>query len=444
MISLWKKETVLPSFPKLEGRIKTDVLIIGGGMAGILCSYELKKYGIESVIVDAGQIAMGVTGNTTAKITSQHGLIYNRLTEQLGRERAWQYALANERAVKEYAHIVNKHSIKCAFEPFSAFCYSEYEEEKLYKEVSAAKRLGIAASFKKELGLPFAVKGAVCFEHQAQFQPLDFISGIIEGMQIYENSRVIAKEKNLYKTAFGEICADVVIVATHFPIFDIPGFYFTRMHQEKSYVIALKNAADVDGMYISAEKSGYSFRNYGEYLLLGGEGHRTGCGKGGAYSSLKAKADIYYPKSTVFCGWSAQDCMTHDGVPFIGRYSAFTPNMYVATGFNKWGMSSSMAAARILSDMIRGERSDVAEVFSPMRVNLEGSIKNFTVDMGSTVKNKLAGMNSPKKKRCSHMGCELKYNSDDGQWECPCHGSVFQKEAQTRKKCGKTSVIEHR
>ncbi len=234
-----------------------------------------------------------------------------------------------------------------------------------------------------------------------------------------------------------------------------------RMHQERSYVIALEGAGDVNGMYIDIDKEGYSFRNYKDLLLLGGISSRTGKNKyGDSFERLREAGKEFYPNSEEKFSWSAQDCMTIDGLPYIGKYSSSTPNMYVATGFNKWGMTSSMVAAMIISDMINGKESDISEVFSPRRFDISLSIENIAKDTIETAKNFIAQKVSiPNDKiehiknghggiveyngrkvgvykdvagkefvvttKCPHLGCELQWNPDDLSWDCPCHGSRF-------------------
>ena len=275
---------------------------------------------------------------------------------------------------------------------------------------------------KKRRPLPVETEGAVCFPEQAQFHPLKFLAGIAKGLNIYENTFVEKLENHTAYTENGKIEADKIIVATHFPFLNKRGSYFLKLYQHRSYVIALENATDVQGMYLDADSNGMSFRNYGNLLLLGGGSHRTGK-KGGNWRELRDSAARFYPEAVERYCWATQDCMPLDGIPYIGHYSKHTPDLYVATGFQKWGMTSSMVSAMLLCDMILERENDWAEVFSPSRNMLKPQL---LVNGLEATKNLL----TPSSKRCPHMGCALKWNSAEHTWDCPCHGSRFEEEGK--------------
>lgn len=461
MKSVWSESCKFRKRDALNKDIKTDVLVIGAGIAGVLTAYMLKQKGREVVVIDAAEIASGNTKNTTAKITSQHDLIYSKLIAEFGEEKARQYAKANELAIKKYKEIIEDKRIECDFEEKPAYVYSLNEIDVLKEEVEAAKNLGIDAEFVDEANLPFKINGAVKFNNQAQFNPLKFLKGISNELIIYENTRALEIKENLVVTSGGNITANNIVVATHYPIMNAPGYYFMKMHQERSYVLALENTSEIDGMYIDINKEGYSFRTYNNLLLLGGISHRTGENEeGGSYDKLRKVAKELYTKAKEKYYWSAQDCMTIDGIPYIGRYSSETPNIYVATGFNKWGMTSSMVSAMIISDMILEKENDFLEIFSPRRFDLSLSINNIANDLIETAKNFIAqkvyipsseiehiknghggiieyngekvGVYKNKEgkeffvsTKCTHLGCQLSWNADELTWDCPCHGSRF-------------------
>lgn len=461
MKSLWSESCKFRKREALNKDIKTDVLVIGAGIAGILTAYMLKQKGREVVVIDAAEIASGNTKNTTAKITSQHDLIYSKLITEFGEEKARQYAKANELAIKKYKEVIEDRRIECDFEEKPAYVYSLNEVEVLKEEAEAAKKLGIDAEFVQKANLPFKIKGALKFNNQAQFNPLKFLKDISNELVIYENTRALEIKENLVVTSGGNITAKNIVVATHYPIMNAPGYYFMKMHQERSYVLALENTNKIDGMYIDLNKEGYSFRTYNNLLLLGGISHRTGENEeGGSYDELRKVAKRLYPKAKEKYHWSAQDCMTIDGIPYIGRYSSETPNIYVATGFNKWGMTSSMVSAMIISDMILEKENDFSEIFSPRRFDLSLSINNIANDLIETAKNFIAqkvyipsseiehiknghggiieyngekvGVYKNKEgkeffvsTKCTHLGCQLSWNADELTWDCPCHGSRF-------------------
>ena len=356
-----------------------------------------------------------ITRNTTAKITSQHGLIYGKLIREFGAETARKYWEVNEAAIKEYRKFANV--VGCDLESKDNYIYAIASANVLEKEMAALDQLGVSSQFVQELPLPFPTAGAICFPNQAQFNPLKLISGIVEGLNIYEQTAARAFEGNTVLTNYGKITASKIIVATHFPILNKHGSYFLKMYQQRSYVMALENAPQLDGMYLDAAENGLSFRNYGDSLLIGGGGHRTGK-KGGGWAELQAFVGRHYSNAREISRWATQDCMTLDGMPYIGLYSKRTPNLYVATGFNKWGMTSSMVAAMVLSDLVQGRENPYADIFSPSRIMLRPQlfINGFEAAMNLLI---------PTKPRCPHMGCALKWNPQEHSWDCPCHGSRF-------------------
>ncbi|WP_316248737.1 FAD-dependent oxidoreductase [Zongyangia hominis] len=462
MQALWRDQADLPQFPALSGDYEAEVAIIGGGMAGILTAYLLRERGVEAVVLEADRVASGQTQNTTAKITSQHGLIYHKLMETMGEELARQYAKANEEAIASYRDIIAKENIDCHFEERDAYLYSLREMNPLVREAEAAAKLGIAASFTTQTELPFPVQGAVRFEGQAQFHPLLFLRSIVEGLSIFERTRVQTVEEDQLVTDKGTVRAKHIVFACHYPFLNAPGYYFMRMHQERSYVLALDHAMQVKGMYLGIdEDDGWSLRSAEGLLLFGGGNHRTGENRGGGkYNMLRKKAGELWPQSEERYHWSAQDCMTLDIVPYIGPYASSAPGWYVATGFEKWGMTSSMAAATILTNLICGGHSPNSEVFSPQRFTPGASAKNFLKEGGHAVRDLSREIFAPPRAviedlpmghggvvevdgqkvgvyrdengeahvvsvRCPHLGCQLEWNPDEKSWDCPCHGSRF-------------------
>lgn len=420
MHSVWSETVNFPVLGQQKEDINTDVLIIGGGITGILCAYMLQQSGINYVLIEANTIYSGITKNTTAKITSQHGLIYNGLARRFGLEKARMYLEANETALKKYYELCK--IFDCEFESKDSFVYTLDHRDKLEQELSTLDKIGYPAKFVGTLPLPFSVAGAVQFKNQAQFHPLLFLSKIAENLRILEHTSALEFKGNTVVTNHGKITAPNIIVTTHFPFLNKHGSYFLKMYQHRSYVLALENAPAVDGMYVDEAQNGLSFRNYKELLLVGGGDHRTGK-QGGNWEELRRFTKKYYPNSTEKYRWATQDCMTLDGVPYIGQYSKNTPGLFVATGFNKWGMTSSMAAAMILNDMILGRENPYAPVFSPSRSILRSQLVINTLEAATNLL-------TPTSKRCPHMGCALKWNPQEHSWDCPCHGSRFTEEGK--------------
>ncbi len=420
MESIWTSETQLPQYPTLNGDISTDVLIIGGGIGGILCAHELREAGVECVLVEARRLCSGITKNTTAKITAQHGLNYHKLLERFGVEKSKAYLKVNLNAVERFRELAAK--IDCDFQEKDSFVYVREDLRSLEQELKALRTLGYEGKYVKELPLPFPTAGAVKFSAQAQFQPLKFLKKLSEKLCIYENTRVLELQGRTAVTGQGNIKAEKIIVATHFPFLNKHGSYFLKLYQQRSYVLGLKDAEDVKGMYLGGEKNGLSFRNHGDLLLLGGGGHRTGK-QGGNWRELERLTQKFYPKASVCFRWATQDCMSLDGVPYIGPYSASTHGLYVTSGYNKWGMTGAMVSAMILRDLVLGKKNPYASVFSPSRSILRPQL---ALNGFEAVKSWL----TLTEKRCPHLGCALKWNAQEHSWDCPCHGSRFTEEGK--------------
>ena len=415
MNSIWLENVERPSFPALTKDIKTGVLIIGGGIAGILTAHFLQERNEPYVLVEKDRICGGTTGNTTAKITVQHSLIYHKILRSIGVQNAQLYLQANQTAFDKFTELCR--DIDCNYERRDNFVYSLSDRKKLFDEINALEQIGYNAKLCEKLPLPIETAGAVCFENQAQFHPLKFLFSIAKNLNIFEYTFVREMIGTTAVSPCGRIRADKVIVTTHFPFINKHGSFFLKLYQHRSYVLALENAQDVFGMYVDECRSGLSFRNYENLLLLGGGGHRTGK-DGGNWNELREFASANYPQASVKAYWAAQDCMSLDDMPYIGRYSAKTPEMYTASGFNKWGMTGAMLSAMLLSDMVCGRKNEFEEVFSPSRSIIKPQL--FINGFEAT---KI--LLTPSKKRCPHLGCALKWNAAEHTWDCACHGSRF-------------------
>ncbi len=413
--SLWSATAKKESFPSLQGDLKTDVVIVGGGLAGLLCLKELTERGVDCILVEAKNIGSGVTESTTAKITFQHGIIYDKLIKRIGTEKAHQYLTVNRNALEKFRKM--SEIFPCDFEEKDAYIYSGTDRRKIEKEIRAYEKLGIKAEFVSDIPLPAECVGAVKISRQAQFHPLKFMFSVSKGLNIYENSKVLEFLPNKVRCSGGSVTAKKIIIATHFPIINKHGGYSLKLYQHRSYVVAAKDASDVNGMYLEDGENGLSFRNYKNYLLIGGGDHRTGK-KGGGYKIAENFCADNFPDAEIVYRFATQDCMSLDGVPYIGNYAEDAENVYVATGFNKWGMTSSMVAAEILSDMITGVKNPYADVFLPNR-------SVFHPELFSNAFHSVMGIITPTVPRCPHLGCALKYNREEHSWDCPCHGSRF-------------------
>lgn len=435
MESVWMEDSVIRKREPLMADMEVPVVVIGAGMAGILTAYYLKQEGIRAVVLEADRVGSGQTKNTTAKITSQHNLVYSRLIRTFGRQMAEHYASANEAAIEAYERLIQEKGIDCDFVRCPAYLYSQTETEPLKREMEAAKLLGIKASFETDCELPFPVAGVTRFEQQARFHPLKFLTEMAREVEVYEQTKVMKVEGRRVETDKGTVTAEHIVFASHYPFINVPGYYFARMYQERSYVMALEGAQRLEGMYLGIDQGGLSFRSSGDLLLFGGESHRTGMsqvdkeGRECRYGMLRSKSEKIYPGCREVSRWSAQDCITLDGLPYIGRFSKHRLCWYVATGFGKWGMTSAMAGAHILTALITGRYFPEADIFSPDRRFTVQAAKKLAIHGAYTAKGLLKHLLPSGKGRiipnCPHMGCRLEWNSEEESYDCPCHGSRF-------------------
>jgi len=395
--------------------LNTDILIIGGGMAGLLCAHALRQADADIILIEANRIVCGVTKNTTAKITSQHGLIYHKLLRNFGLDAARGYWELNEEALSQYRHMAKE--IDCDFSSRDNYIYSSYDTNTLRKELKALKQLQIPGELTKCDVLPFEAAGAIRFRNQAQFHPLKFVSGIAKNLRIFEYTEAREFVGNTVMTNRGRIRANQIILATHFPILNKHGLYYMKLHQDRSYVLGLEGAKAPEGMYLGEGKRGLSFRQQGNILLLGGGSHRTGKPSAG-WEGLEAAARQYYPNAKIRYRWATQDCMSLDEIPYVGQYSAATPDLYVATGFNKWGMTGAMVSAILLSRELMGNPHPLAWIYDPSRSMLH---PNLAVNALESAWNLIR----PRAPRCPHLGCALNWNPQERSWDCACHGSRF-------------------
>lgn len=481
--SLWIATTPRTQYPTvldLSTQATTNVVIIGGGIAGLTTAYLLQQAGAKVVVLEKERIIEGVSGNTSAKITSLHTLKYHSLMQTFGEETARIYGEANQAGLEKIASLTESLGIDCDFKRTNAYTFAESEKDltKIEDEVKAAQRLGLPASFEATLDLPIAHVGAIRFSNQAQFHPRKYLIGLAEafvqaGGQIIENTRVlnvehVSKTQCELTTSQGNLRASQVIITTHYPIYD-PAFYFSRLSPHRSCVLALSlDEPVIEGMYISSSPEGYSFRNQPDgdetLFIVGGEHYRTG--QGGnileRYIQLEAYGRKHFAVKEVRYHWSTQDNATLDGLPYVGNISPNSDNVFVATGFDGWGMTNGTAAGILLSDKIMGIKNRWEDTFSPNRfkptVSAVGQLVSEGINSGKELlkgflpKSKLIAENLPKAGEgdifdtddgkiavscdangqhlavsavCTHLGCIVVWNNAELSWDCPCHASRF-------------------
>lgn len=469
----------LTSYPTLEQSIEADVAVVGGGISGITTAYLLAKEGLSVVLIEAGRLLNGTTAHTTAKITAQHDLIYDELIHQEGEEKASLYYKANHDALQFMKQTIEQNKIDCGFSVQDAYVYTNSDDyiNKLEQEMSAYASLGIPGAYVEQTPMQIPAKAAVIMHNQAQFHPLQYLSALTlkfveAGGKIYENTTAVDVEPGTHPeviTSKGHrIACKHVVSCTHFPFYDGLGFYFARMHADRSYVLGVhvENKCP-EGMYLSAEDPKRSIRyaetaKHGKLLLIGGQSHKTGQGicTINHYEELRKFAETHFQMKEIAYRWSAQDLVTGDKIPYIGRITASSPNVYLATGFRKWGMTNSTAAALLIRDLIMEKDSAYEELYAPSRSIGLGTIKNLIVDNADVAKHLIAGKLEMVHKHpedlapdegsvvklhgkragaykdsegklflvdttCTHMGCEVEWNNGDRTWDCPCHGSRF-------------------
>lgn len=414
MSSLWLDSNFM-NFQNLDKNLDADVCIIGAGIFGITCAYYLSKAGLNVVVLENDSVGEKTTGNTTGKITSQHGLFYSYLINNFNEKYARDYLLSNEEAIHNIKNIIDEENIKCDFEHQSNFVYTTNKSDiKNFKhEVDCVNSLGFPANFVTKIGLPFEIAAGIQFKNQAQFNPILYIYGLCNCIlknngKIFTNSTVfdVKKTENYYSTytANHVVTSKYVILASHYPFLNFPGMYFTKMYQSTSYIIGVDTKKTLfNGMYISSSSPVYSFRtakyNGRKILLLGGSEHKTGISVNyeQTYGALEKYVKQLYPSSEILFRWNTRDCISLDKVPYIGPFSNTMENIYIGTGFKKWGMTLSNVAANIITDMILGKENKYAYLFDSTRMQPLKNRKEFknilTESVNSLFINKLKDSN---------------------------------------------------
>jgi glycine/D-amino acid oxidase-like deaminating enzyme/nitrite reductase/ring-hydroxylating ferredoxin subunit len=469
-----------PARPALEGDVHADVVVIGGGIVGITSALLLTEAGARVALVEADRLASGVSGHTTAKVTSQHGLIYASLRSGHGAEAARLYGQANEEALAWVAARVERDAIECDFrrQPAYAYVTSRAGRARVKREVEAARAAGLPATLVETTPLPYPVEAAVRFEGQADFHAGRYLLALAArlaagGCRVLEHTRAVelgtdGAGRCVAKAPGGRVLADRAVVATHYPFLD-RSLAFARVHPQRSYAIACRIDGPVPaGMHISAEQPTRSVRGIPldgeELLLVGGEGHRTGTGGDTEerYERLEAFAREHWAGVDVRYRWSAQDNETIDGLPYVGPLTPRSNRTFMATGFAKWGMTGGTAAALLLADLVLGRQNRYASLYDPWRVRSVASATRKLISENAVAGTRFvhdriskpglrdvaelgpgeadvvrmdgekvaayrdeAGALHAVSTRCTHLGCQVNWNSAERSWDCPCHGSRF-------------------
>ena len=453
-----------------------DAVVVGAGITGLTAALLLQRDGARVALVEAGRVCSGVTAYTTGKVTTLHGLIYGPLQKKFGAETARVYAEANRAGFTQIAAFVDELGIDCDWErrPNHTYTTDEKTVSKIEREVEAAQAAGLDASFTAETELPFPVLGAVRVEDQAQFHARKYGLALAEafrgrGGQIFEESRVVDADTSEGQCTVengGTVEAEHVVLATHLPILDRGGF-FAKTHPQRTYLMAFETPEPVlRDMYIS--KGGgpsWTMRSAenGRYLVAGGQSHKTGeePDTPARYAAIERWAQETFGVGPAAYRWSAHDYVPVDEMPYVGKLPFGNGRVWVATGYNKWGLTNGTAAAIQIADAVAGRPNAWAETFDANRADVVASAASFVKEnldvaarfVGDRVRH-LAGRDPAElgpdegavveadgrtvgayrdadgklhgvSLTCTHLGCHVNWNPAERSWDCPCHGSRY-------------------
>jgi glycine/D-amino acid oxidase-like deaminating enzyme/nitrite reductase/ring-hydroxylating ferredoxin subunit len=461
--SLWFEGVRRAAHAPLDRDITVDVAVLGAGIVGLTTAFLLERQGARVAVLEGRHVGAGASGYNTAKLTSLHALTYRKLARSLGSDAARTYGVANEAGIARVFELAGELGIDCDLRRKSNYTYTESESDldQLRQEAEVARGLGLPASYVEDLDLPFPVAGAVRFEEQAEFHPVKYLHGIAAALNgpLHEGTMATNVQGGRVRTAAGAtVAAEHVVVATHLPFLD-RGLYFARCHPERSYVVAGRTSEAPAGMYLSTEQPAHSIRAHGEWLLVGGESHKTGQADAAErYARLEAWARERFGIEPEL-RWATQDQMPVDGVPYVGRHDPLSSRVWVATGFRKWGLAMGTAAAELLAAQIAGREHLWSPLFDPQRLRPKASAASFVKEnanvalrfLGDRVvkrdsveeiepgEGRIVGAGLRQRAvyrdddgtlhelsaRCTHLGCIVNWNSGERTWDCPCHGSRF-------------------
>lgn len=436
---------------------------MGAGIVGLTAAYLLTRAGLSVTVLEARKIGRQVTGRSTAKVTAQHTLIYRYLIEKFSREHAQLYADANRTGVEQVRNWVGELGIDCDFEPKDAYVYTSdpSRREEVEAEAVAARSLGFKAHMLAKAPLPFETVGALQFRDQAQFNPVRYLIGLAAaiaaaGGHIFENTRVTKVDPGRrWRIEAGRthLEAEHVIIATNFPIAGPVSYDRTtrpRCHIAMAFRMPLGVA--IDGMFIGIDRPTHSLRmgrdRDGPLLVVLGPSFQTGHEGNVAqrFRDLEKWVRSNFKTGEAAWHWANEDYDTADRMPFVGAPSQKkSPGLYVATGFNGWGISNGTAAGILMADQIRERPNPWTTLFDPTRrarkdFNKGGDsrsrigLKDIRPGEGGVIKlgkghvavrKAASGSLHALSASCTHEGCIVTWNNADQTWDCPCHGSIF-------------------
>ncbi|MDB5186940.1 MAG: hypothetical protein JWM07_412 [Candidatus Saccharibacteria bacterium] len=384
--SYWLKDGMDPIYAPLNDDIEVDVVVVGAGIAGLTIAHVLKQTGRRVAVLERRTIAGGTTSGTTGKVTAQHGLAYGELVKQFGQESMQLYADVYMQAMQDIESLIETESIDCKWSQQDNYVYTTDADriQQFKDEAEAAAKLGLPASFETDLQLPFEVQGAVKFADQARFNSYRYCQELAkridgDGSYVFEQSKAIGfKDSSPTKvtTEHGSVTAKHIVVATLVPTLPLIGrvSYGLFESPQTSYIVAGKTDSTLQGMYISPDKNHYSILPVQDgdarYMLIGGNGHLPGTKRSQPrLQKLAEYAAQWFNVKDVEYQWGAMDYTAYDKLPLIGKLYPWSKNMYTATGFKKWGLSTSMVAAIVLRDLLDGKSTPTSHLFRTHRVS---------------------------------------------------------------------------
>lgn len=414
--SIWE-DIVLPVFPTLDKDIETEVLVIGAGISGLLIADRLRKEGKKVIVVEKNRVGGERTKFTTATITALEDIRYGDLINKYGMEFAKTYLKANIGAIQKYRDL--SETLDFDFESVSSYKYAktEWEREELLKEYQAILSLDYPVKWIDHWEYDMDITGAIELENQGQMNPLRLIQNLVSGLTIYEQTKIEKIQNHVAYTKEHIIQAKYIIVSTGYPFVRRKGLYFTKLIQNKSYVAVIKDDTLPKGNAVGWNAEDIYFRTYKEYYIFGGNDHRVGQERKG-YIPILSYILKKYPNKEVEYHWVNEDTISSDGIAYIGKFCNSMPDVFVATGFNLWGMTKAMIASEIICDTILQKENEYEWIFNPKR---KPSLSFFIKNMGIAIRELLL----PTTKRCGHLGCGLHYNKQEHTYECLCHGSKY-------------------
>jgi glycine/D-amino acid oxidase-like deaminating enzyme/nitrite reductase/ring-hydroxylating ferredoxin subunit len=472
--SLWKTQSDNVAFPRLKKGMHADVVVVGAGITGVTAALLLQRQGKSVVLLERDRVGSGETGRTTAHLTEAVDARYQKISSKFGREGARLVASSSRAAIGRIEAFCRELSIDCGFKRLPGYLYTENEKDLhgLRRELAFAQEAGVSCEWFDEVPLPFKVEGAIHFPGQAQFHPTRYLAGLLHefvslGGHVFEKTPVADfRDGELCRvmTAGGaEVIARDIVIATNSPV-NNRVFIHTKIGNYRTYAIAAKPRENfrLDGLFWDTAEPYHYARSQDGYLIIGGEDHKTGMEEDtdACFDRLVQYASTHYPIETIPYFWSGQVVEPADTLPYVGRNPA-SEHVYLATGYSGNGMTFGTVAGMLLSDLVLGIPNEWEDLYLATRIHPLASAARFISENKDVaycyVKDRVAGTEAASVDEiepgegkivkvegrkvacyrdphgavslvsaiCTHLGCQVHFNSAETSWDCPCHGSRF-------------------